>query len=268
MKEIRDINEVKEIGLRVLLVIHHFCVENGINYSLAYGSLLGAVRHKGFIPWDDDIDICLLRKDYNRLIKSFPSILNNVEIISLERNDQWNKPYAVAYDNRTEKEEFLDYDVKGWGIGVDIFPLDHVPNNKYAWYVYHKIGVQLQRLFLFKTIKIKSDRSIIKNLFIILFKILLIPFSSRFVARVIDIYSKLLSKESNYVFDNVEGYPDNDRIESSVFYEFGDVLFENKVLRSVANYDKYLKISFGDYMELPPIDKRETHHSYTAYWKI
>lgn len=97
-----DEKELKELQLEVLSSIHRFCKAKKIKYSLGCGTMLGCARHGGYIPWDDDIDIYLLRKDYNRLLKEFPEVFEGkYKLLSLERDSKWNRAYAKAYDNRT-----------------------------------------------------------------------------------------------------------------------------------------------------------------------
>ena len=98
-----NLDQVKSIQLDVLSAIHRFCCENDIRYSLACGTLLGARRHGGYIPWDDDIDIYMLRADYDKLMSTFPAeYLGFCKIVSLERDARWDRAYAKGYHCGTE----------------------------------------------------------------------------------------------------------------------------------------------------------------------
>ena len=138
-KEI-NINELKIIQLDITEHFHNFCNKNKIKYSLACGSLIGAIRHNGYIPWDDDIDIYVERKDYDKLIELFPNILDGkYEFICIERNKIWNIPYGKIFDNRTIVEE----NTNDWlpiGVNIDIFPIDKVPDNNIIWKTYNNIS--------------------------------------------------------------------------------------------------------------------------------
>ena len=267
MKKVISLDKVKEIEKEVLVTIHNFCIDNNINYSLGYGTLLGAIRHKGFIPWDDDIDIILPRKDNEYLLSIFPKVHNSVSIGALERNPKWNRPYANAYDIRTLKIEDIDDNVEDVGIGIDIFPIDEVPNDLKKWERYNKKRRILLFLYLVKTIKIKKGRNLIKNTILLLAK-LLILISSRKLALIINNFAlKGAGHNSCFVFETVEDLSSKERFSKSWFNDYCDVEFENNKFRAIACYDAFLKAAYGDYMTLPPKEKQITHHSYTAYWK-
>ena len=122
MKKIEQ-NEFREIQMCILDEIQRICKENNLKYSLAYGTLLGAVRHKGYIPWDDDIDICLLREDYEKLIavlkdKNAPGHKEWLTLVD-DTCDGYFYPFAKAYDNRTAVK--MERHKGEMGIWVDIF---------------------------------------------------------------------------------------------------------------------------------------------------
>ena len=131
MKEITSLDELKKIELEIMKKIHEFCVENKITYYLAYGTLIGAIRHKGFIPWDDDIDILMKREDYNRFLELFPEWCKDK---NLSIANPWTKPYygrpmTKVYDNRTflTEPDFRSDDP--YGVFVDIWILDGFPSD-------------------------------------------------------------------------------------------------------------------------------------------
>ncbi len=107
MKELLS-DELKRIQLDILRNVHKFCLEHNINYSLAYGTLLGAVRHKGFIPWDDDIDIMMLRNDYDRFIKEYPES-DEYGLCCFEKDTNYPYSFAKVQDKKTSLIEFCEY---------------------------------------------------------------------------------------------------------------------------------------------------------------
>ncbi|MBQ4588438.1 MAG: LicD family protein [Bacteroidaceae bacterium] len=267
MKNI-TLRELKEIQLNVLEAVHNFCLNNNIKYSLACGTLLGAVRHKGYIPWDDDIDIYMLREEYNKFITLFPHCYkNHYELISLERNSNWNKVYAKAYDNRTIIYEAMPYKVT-IGINIDIFPIDNVPEEEKEWINYNQKRLFFQQCLMAKALSFSSHRKFHKNLGIFLAKFLTIFINQRKLAVFLNYYSqKFNQKETKFVFENVLGIIMKRRFKKNIFKEFILMPFENKQFFAFKNYDEYLKNAYGNYMELPPINKRISHHLFKAYWK-
>lgn len=274
MKEI-GLEELKSLQLEMLQKIHKFCVSNGIHYSLAAGTLLGAIRHKGYIPWDDDIDILMPRPDYERFLNSFNGYYPNLLVVAPELNWRFYAPYANVYDNRTILvEERLDHRGNDIGVKIDVFPIDGVPSDNTEYILFSKKMKETLRKIALK----KWTRS---N-FIMTFKKDKIGF-------IVSLFNRLgiccksyetLQKEYHelavsHTFDNSE-YVENIvyntthkfwRIERSCFDEYIEVPFENYIFNSIKGFDKYLIVSYGDYMQLPPEEQRTPHHGFTAYWK-
>jgi len=270
MKNI-DLNELKKIQLDILDVIHNFCISNNIQYSLACGSMLGAVRHKGYIPWDDDIDIYLIRDEYEKLMKIFPTELHNISVESLERNSKWDRAYAKAYDVRTEihegEERDLDYAVD-IGVGIDIFPIDAVPASEKKWISYNKRRKLLIWMQIMKFAVVRPGRSFLKNAILFVMKLILFPISSRCMAEIVDRYArKFNGKETVFVFENAQGIRLKRRFRKDFLLNTRLYPFEDRMYMGISEFDDYLKNSYGDYMKLPPEEKRQTHHHFRAWWK-
>lgn len=261
-----NLAELKVIQMDVLEVVDKFCTENNIHYSLACGSLLGAIRHKGYIPWDDDIDIYMLREDYERFIRIFPDELNHIKVASIEREPKWNRAYAQAYDNRTVMDEYANTPIKV-GVYIDIYPIDNVPDSDAEWLRYNKLRRSLIRTYELKYIPIRWDRSIVKNIILILGKTLLSPFSSRRLAMLINRFAQIHNgKGYSRSFECVQGMLQKRPFKSSLMTEFIRTQFEDRQFMIMKDYDAYLSNGYGNYMQLPPKEKQITHHQFEAYW--
>ena len=129
MKEI-GIEELKRIQIGILKHLDAFCNENNLKYFMCGGTLLGAVRHKGFIPWDDDIDIMMKREDYDKLIELYPKNDNsNFKLFSYELDKSFPYPFAKMDDFRTIFEEEINDSYK-IGVNIDIFPIDYITEDE------------------------------------------------------------------------------------------------------------------------------------------
>lgn len=260
------LDELKIIQMDVLSVVHEFCTQNNIKYSLGCGTLLGAVRHKGYIPWDDDIDIYMLRNDYNRFIKIFPIIYKNIKVASLERDKQWPRAYSQAYDDRTIMQDGAnDYQV---GVGIDIFPIDYVPEDESDWHSFNNKRKFLQNLYDMKSIGFSKKRGLAKNLLLVFFKLILLPISLRSIGEKVNKHARSLENcQSKYVFENSQGVGLKNRFDVALFDDIIEIPFEDRMFMSFSNFNNYLSNSYGDYMQLPPVEKRVSHHAFKAYWK-
>lgn len=265
LKAIND-EELKKIQLDILDKVHDFCKSNDLNYSLAYGTLLGAVRHKGFIPWDDDIDIMMPRNDYDIFVESFENI--RYKVITNEMNKDYWLPYAKVYDDYTIMFEETSMPLN-IGVSIDIFPIDNYPNSlKESVKIFKKKQVY-NYLHLLKILKVRNQRSFLKNLFILISHAVISPFKMSFIIKNMDNLSrKFQNVKTDYMGILIAN--DNklsERLPSVFFHKTQPMTFEGKKYNCITEYDKYLKASYGDYMKLPPEDERVSHHSFDAYWK-
>lgn len=268
MNRVIDTEEFKKISLDVLCAVHEFCEENKIKYSLACGTLIGAIRHQGFIPWDDDIDIYMIREDYNHFISAFPQLYKGTySLISLERSFQWNCAFAKVYDIRTIMIEDKRTDIKGLGVGIDVFPIDQAPDDEKVWNQYERKRKILRGVYEMKELRWRKTRSSFKNIIVELCSLILLPFPARFWARRMESYGqKYNGASTDYYAENCYGMPNN-RFLKSDFSNTIDWPFEDKSFKVMIGYDDYLRRFYGDYMQLPPIEKRISHHHYNAYWR-
>ena len=250
----------------VLRAIDTFCSDKGLRYCLAWGTLLGAVRHNGFIPWDDDIDVWMPRPDYDRFIDEFRD--DKYEVLCSSRNEDYPLDFAKLHDSRTIVEE--DGGDGKWGVFVDIFPLDGVPDHDRGVKLFKKVRA-IRRLvanqrFTYK-FKPAKDAGFAKNVSIVLGKVIH-PFVS--------LNKVLLAEDKVMKSYDYDGCPlcmdlcDARRpliFDKDLFRNVEPIPFEDGRFLAPVEYDRILTMLYGDYMQLPPEEKRVSNHGLKAYWK-
>lgn len=262
------LEEMKSLQMDVLTVIDKYCQSNGIRYSMACGTLLGAIRHKGYIPWDDDIDIYVPREDYKRLIKEFPKVYEgHYKLSSLERDEKWYIPFAKAYNDDTILiESSLIKEEKG--VGIDIFPVDDVPDDEIEWLRYNRRRRFWLKLFVAKCSPLNKNDKFGKKFFRFFIHVLLCFCTKQRWAIFIDkLAQKHNGKGFSRCFECCQGLMQKRPFPKELFNDIVEIPFEDRLFKAFSNSDLYLRNGFGDYMQLPPIEKRVTHHIFHAYWK-
>ena len=252
--------ELQQYELNVLRSVDAFCRTNHIRYSLFYGTLLGAVRHKGFIPWDDDVDIVMPREDYNRFIRTYRD--SRYVLKSVETDPDWPFGFAKCMDMRLLVDEHL----RGcgpFGAYVDIFPIDGLPDDlKQIERIYKKIWrrwliLELGRWPMRKKGEINPIKAALRfaatNTFWALRRIVMDRFVSD--ARKYDYDS------SKYAGVQCLGtYLEKNCLEREKLGGITDITFEGERFLAFEGYDYYLSHIYGDYMKLPPQDQRIVHN--------
>lgn len=254
----------KSILLKMMSVFDDFCEANGLRYSLCGGTLLGAVRHKGFIPWDDDVDIVMPRPDYERFLKvSSDSFLPGYKVIHSQNTPNYYLPFAKVIDCNTSLIEYKVARSCPIGVYLDIFVIDSVPENRAE-------SDKLYRRYC--SLKKKAMETALRYDYLTK-----MSFKRRKKLFRHKLYSLFYS--SNELFDKCDkvatstkyGSTDRLRIYSSphfgrlvfdkyVFEDFVDLEFEGFLFNCIKNYDAYLTACYQDYMQLPPEEKRGTDH--------
>lgn len=264
MREI-NIDELKQIQLDMLIKIHEFCIANNLRYTLAYGTLLGAIRHKGYIPWDDDIDICMPRPDYNKFLKTFNGKYPNMAVIAPELNPNYYAPYANVYDTRTLLIEGYNRHRLDIGVKIDINPIDGVANEEEYKYI-RKTVKKYNTILSAKRYKWSKDRKLISGIKLYIRKLMYVPYTySEVQKRIIDLVTRH-DFDTAPLADALSFQTHELLVPRSIYDSYIDVEFEGFFFKAVERYDLPLSKDYGDYMQLPPVEKRIPHHGFTAYW--
>lgn len=266
MKEI-FLEELKSIQVEILDKVDEYCKKTGIKYFLSSGTLIGAVRHKGYIPWDDDIDVYMPRKDYEGFISDFNNYNSNYRVLSLKNIPNYPNAYAKVERVGTLLLEKVDYPFI-MGINIDIFPVDGVPDNIEVRKTYMNKTVRLYQKMVLKNVSINfRRRGLLKNFILALGKVLLLNKSLSDLASELDSMIDKNCDNTQYVCNLVSNNEFGKEYPRSVIEEDVDVEFESKMFKTMCGWDTYLRVNYGDYMKLPPKEKRISHHSFEAYWK-
>ena len=256
-----SLEELKNIQKEVLNEVVTFCNDNNIRYFLAYGTLLGAIRHKGYIPWDDDIDIHMPRPDYEKFIELYNKKKNsNYQVVTHELDKRYAMPFAKIFRKGTLVKEFF-YKQSQFGVYVDIFPLDGI---KKRWQAY--VCGQCIRFMYIKTSVFCDRQTFSRKARLLITKMILLPFSSHFILKAMKkIATKYDYEKCGEVCSFGSRTAMREILPREVFEEHINVTFEGNEYRAPKGYDKYLTYKYGDYMQLPPEEQRISTHESQAY---
>ena len=260
MRKIEDIQELRQIQLGILDEVHRFCEAHGLRYFLSSGTLIGAVRHKGYIPWDDDIDIYMPRKDYEQFLQTYHDQNGYYKAIDPQQDHHYYYTFAKVIDQRTL---MVEDETEGYEIGVfmDIFPVDYVTDDLREL---ERVFRRKKLLYKIRRCKISNGNPLHSRLAYLCYKYLPVTVEqlNRRIRKLI-----VLAEPTHTVCNMTEAgprikgcFPAED-IASSV-----DIEFEGKLYKTMVGYKDYLERTYGDYMTLPPVEQRVTHH-FEAYWR-
>lgn len=242
--------------LEILKYIDSFCRRNGIKYTLWAGTLLGAVRHHGFIPWDDDIDIAMTRDQYERFVLAWNSEYHdNYFLQTIETDPEWTQLIAKI---RKEDSAFIEYDfqreLKHTGLFVDIFVIDRFYSSrigklydKLIWSIYLFCAKDFFYHRILRRVECKNPtllRRVSKG------------YRDWFREHQLHRSYKTELETANLFAFNII----NRRYSSRLFDEYGEILFEDEYYPIISNYEDYFEVVYGDWRTLPPPEKRISEH--------
>ena len=267
-QEVTDIREIQQMELGIMEYIHEACQKIGVKYFLAYGSLIGAVRHKGFIPWDDDMDICMLREDYEKLqdyLIANPD--ERYEVMSYKNNLNYVYPFMKVQDNQTY---LLEEDVRidsNMGIYVDIFPVDGYEDDSVFKDKMTRL-IKKRQLSCYTFKGITNTKSILNSLIRYISVIIFYFTNTNKYIRGIDELAKS-RKVDDYELVDYLIYKDMNKPvwKREWLKQTITGVFEGKEFMIPKNYHEILTSDYGDYTQLPPVELRFSHHDFQL-WKI
>ncbi len=266
-ERITELAEVKKIEVEVLDAFVSFCEENHLTYFLAYGTLLGAVRHKGFIPWDDDIDVTMPRPDYQKLLELWPKE-GRYTLLECNQDKGYLYPFAKVCDSKTFIEESgveVSFDM---GIYIDIFPLDGIQGtpeeNKRFLHSFETMEkCRMYSMMPCESILKEGTGSDLprKLLWQVLRKIGPYRFSKRM---------DRLARKNGYSAEQYGGFLSTRFWEREIYplrvlEDTIKIEFEGKWYTAPADYHLVLTLLYGDYMQLPPEDEQVLKHNFKAW---
>ena len=270
------IRETQMVCLDILKDVHEFCVENDIKYTLQGGTLIGAIRHKGFIPWDDDIDIAMPRPDYNRFIQEYRS-KQGFQLYARERTLDNNDVYLAFARVCEMTNTFVDSTPLPWskyqtGVWIDIFPLDGIEDDlefaKERTVKLHKLWESTQR-FRSKGRSFSQPSSILGKIKLLGRKIRDYHINENIIDTYIkDCQSIPFGQTQHYSNLAFLHYGTKEIHRTQVLDKTLLVPFETEHFYIMSGYDEALKEKFGNYMDLPPVLERKGHDQNNKYyWK-
>ena len=265
------LKELQLVSLDILKDVHSFCEANHIRYSIAYGTLIGALRHKGFIPWDDDVDIIMPRPDYEQFCKTFSS--EDFQLIYYGNDPSALAAFARVVDcKKTHYETERPWTKQESGVWIDIFPIDGVEEDQTLYakrYSQLKLMCGIAYKFRRQNHHIKKEDSLWS-----MFKTIIAPIISIggvLPATIIKVMVKMMSKvpygstplvgQCSCLDDGPVQFPIED------FKEYVLLPFEQYEFYAISGYDHHLRQLYGDYMKLPPKDKRVLKQYWIKFYK-
>ena len=265
--------ELQKKECYILSAIHKVCADNNIEYFIIGGTALGAVRHKGFIPWDDDIDVGMTRENYERFLNLPPDVFGE-DLVIADRKYEKNCPfpYAKVRLKGTKFIEYVNYGIKNisTGIYVDVFPFDKIPSDRE---LYKRQFDNVQKYARRYVIKKQKNLGEPPKTFDRKFKAYIRVFAHYIFKLFPDkiILNKLKKEMNKYNETNSQEYSClffpklyTEYCEHTTLYPLKEYVFENLIVKGPNDMNTYLTDHYGDYMKLPPPELRVGHKPFVV----
>ncbi|MGF7144110.1 lipopolysaccharide cholinephosphotransferase [Anaerotaenia torta] len=271
MREL-SLQEIQKVELDILKVVANICEKENIRYFLHYGTLIGAIRHEGFIPWDDDLDVVMPRPDYERFLSYCRNHANEIQPLELMHYTT-NKSYIFPIARVSDSRFYVNYEGKkdyGLGVFVDIYPFDGCGNTKEeAKEICKRNSNDISIISSGgRNYFEKSPGGLKRNIVKFLLYCYTNVFGLKQIIKHLDTESrKHIFEKDNLSYCTIWGTSSQWSQNRSDFESYIYAKFEDAEFRIFKNYDEVLRIIYGDYMKLPPEEKRIGHHYYKAYIK-
>ncbi|GHU02850.1 LPS cholinephosphotransferase [Spirochaetia bacterium] len=260
------LRKLQLLELKMLVEIKRVCEKHSIPFILIAGTLLGAVRHKGFIPWDDDIDIGMTRENFDRFCKIAPGDLSNEYFLQTPETDNTCGGYCCAKVRLNGTKLVVDTQPKNWkhtGFFVDILPYDSIPDSYFLGYCYWNIFNILIRAFWIRMGYHPHPKSLMARVIMRLGIVLCLPISTN---RLKDILKNYHKKYKNLNSKNVVlligswGFRKERHLRETIL-KISFIPFEGVLMPVPENYDLFLREQYGDYMTPPPVSSQTLRHA-------
>lgn len=260
-----SLSEIQCLELETMKAFHAWCERSKLRYSLAYGTLIGAVRHKGFIPWDNDMDIMMPRPDFERMLALCETdpVDSDIRVLHYTKDEQYHYQVARVCNAKARVElPYLNEQPKNMGVWIDVFPLDGVPGDPNDVLKTLTIKSKLYKLMLKVDLYSSKEVPVRGAITAALRKVF--PNTNNKHMRKIDEFAMLHSfDECEYVADMIEPLPMP--VPRADFDHLELMQYEDAFLWAIPHWHDYLNRAYGDYMTLPPEDRRMVH-GICAYW--
>lgn len=252
MKQKMTLKEIQNCQLDILKYIDHICKKYNIEYFVNYGTLLGAIRHNGFIPWDDDIDICMYRDEYNKFITAMENEKNDkYSILSKDTSKWYFQNFLVVIDKDTVIEDHIKYKRHDTNVFVDVFPIDKFNDLNFVKKAH--LMVTLRQICYIKKEYIQYGDSKLKDFLRLIVWYLLRCVNPRFFTKRIDRLIKKYS-DDNGMYEGAIGVSKDkfkEVFKSGTLKELTEHKFEDIIVPIPKNYEVFLTQLYGDYMKIP-----------------
>ncbi len=261
--------EIKLHQIEVLKYLKGLCEECGIRYSLAYGTLLGAVRHGGYIPWDDDIDVCMPRADYDRFVAEMKKRNDRFKLAHVDTHKTYIQCFSKLFDSETlvVKRDKTFKQTQNIGLAIDVFPMDYCPENKDEFYALLKKMNRIRKIRSYALAKgIQKRANIVKTVIVSLFKFFVtIPGYKFWIKREEKLIRKVSRDKSQWLCAWDVVLSDRERVRAEQFANMGEIVFEGEKYMCLRDPHEFLSDRYGDYMQPPPENERVAPHNFDAY---
>lgn len=262
MKQFLTLKDIQAEELEMFKYFIDFCEKYNITYYIAGGTMLGAIRHKGFIPWDDDIDVYVPRPDFEKLIDLHQAYNRDTDYeLATYRLGNLNRAYARVFNKNIHVEKTFQVSEFDNHLWMDIFPLDGLPSSKKEQKkIYRKIKCY-RKLLGWKTSRFGTGKTLMAKLLKPLLKVILLPVSiDSVIHRINAIATGHPIEEADYVGEITLGLHGIGEVNPKEgFLPTIDVEFEGLTVKGMKDYDRYLSGKYGDYMVIPDRKYQEDH---------
>lgn len=266
MKKIDNIRGLQEINIILLKKLYEICNNNRLKLFLLGGTLLGAVRHKGFIPWDDDIDVSISREDYKKLCKILENPMEDYSLIDPETNQEFRGyiPQFIYKNSLMVSKQYRENE--NLNIGISIFIFDGLPNNKFLRWMYYR------KMFLLRSFHAlcRANFNYVNTKKARLLGPMLQPFFSsndvyKYKNKILKLQKKYDYLTSKYVAPNADADAIKEIVAREIYEKFEKIDFEGIECLVPENFKEHLQNYYGNYMELPPMESRQPKHSFSVW---